>query len=146
MGEFKDASLWMKLAFLMITIGFILDLFGFATGILDSYNDVRGCMVIGFLCFLVAFVLALCLIFLDELKDNKPALICFIIFALIAGLATIIGVALWGGNRNRFCSNGTCSGQSIGAYPAMLLCMGSLIAILAGIFGILEIAGVKGGK
>jgi len=141
MGEFKDATLWMKLAFLMCTIGFYLDLYGFSTGILDGYNEVRAAMVIGFLCFLVAFVLALCLIFLDELKDNKPALICLIIFALLAGLCTIIGVAMWGGNANRY-FNDSGSGR-VGTYPAMLLCMGSLLEILGGIFAILEIAGVK---
>jgi len=141
MGDFKEATLWMKLAFLMVTVGFILDLYGFSTGILDGFNEVRGAMVIGFLCFLVAFVLALCLIFLDELKGNKPALICLIVFALLAGLATIIGVAMWGGNANRY--RGFDGYRSIGTYPAMLLCVGSLLAILGGIFAILEIAGVK---
>ena len=85
MAEFKDASLWMKLAFLFSTIATIIDLHGFSAGIVDGHNDVRAAMVIGFLCLLVAFVLAICLIFLDELKGNKAALICFIIFALLAG-------------------------------------------------------------
>ncbi|KAK2140737.1 hypothetical protein LSH36_1263g00002 [Paralvinella palmiformis] len=136
MAEFKDASLWMRLAFLMVTIGLLLDLHGLSSGVNDVYGDVRGTMVIAYLCFLVAFVLALCLIFLDELKGNKAALICLIVFALIAGLAVIIGVALWGGN-SRYYSN-------IGTYPAMLLCMAGLLDILGGIFAILEIAGVKG--
>ena len=85
MAEFKDASLWMRLAFLMVTIGLLLDLHGLSSGVNDVYGDVRGTMVIAYLCFLVAFVLALCLIFLDELKGNKAALICLIVFALIAG-------------------------------------------------------------
>ena len=85
MGEFKDASLWMKLAFLFSVISLIVVLHGFSSGIVDGYDDVRGCMVVGYLCLLVAFVLALCLVFLDELKDNKPALICLIVFALLAG-------------------------------------------------------------
>ena len=85
MGEFKDASLWMRLAFLMVALGLLLDLHGLSSGVPDTYGDVRGCMIIGFLCLLVAFVLALCLIFLDELKGNKAALICLIVFALIAG-------------------------------------------------------------
>ena len=52
-----------------------------------------------------------------------------------AGLVLIIGVAIWGSNKNKY--------GGINTYPSMLLCTGGLLAILAGIFGILEIVGVK---
>lgn len=85
MAEFKDASLWKKLAFLFIVVAHTLELHGFSSGVLAGYNSVRIATIIGFLCLLVAFGLALCYVFLDELSDSKPTLICFIIFSWIAG-------------------------------------------------------------
>lgn len=138
MGDFKDASLWMKVAFLMITIGFLVDLFSYVEGVGAGFggSGAEACFVIGFLCFVSALVLGLAIIFLDELKGNKPASICFIIFSLIAGIITVIGIAIWGGDNNR-------KGAAIGSYSTMHGVIASLMAILAGIFAILDIAGVK---
>ena len=85
MAEFKDNSLWMKLAFLLITLGFLIFLFSIGYGGSSWRHSAEGCFIVGFLCFLVAVILGLCLMFLDEVKGNKAAQICFIIFALLAG-------------------------------------------------------------
>ena len=49
MADFKDASLWMKVAFLMVTVGFLLDLFSFAEGVGSGFGGsaTEACMVIG---------------------------------------------------------------------------------------------------
>ena len=86
MAEFKDGGLWMKLAFLTMFIGFLLDLFGFAIGITPASSGSVGVMIVGYLSFLTAAFLIMALIFLDEAKDNKIAKICFIVFAFIAGM------------------------------------------------------------
>ena len=41
--------------------------------------------MIAFITLLVAIVLILCLVLLDELKGNKIALICYVVFVLIGG-------------------------------------------------------------
>ncbi|ELT96606.1 hypothetical protein CAPTEDRAFT_226296 [Capitella teleta] len=140
MAEFRDAKLWMKLAFLFIMLGFVQELFAIAMGLGNSYvkDSIEACMVIGFLCFLVAVVLGLGLMFLDELAGNKIAQICFIVFALIAGLATVIAVALWGGELNK-------NNSELPAYSTTVGVCCALCAILAGIFAILDVAGVKSG-
>ena len=49
------------------------------------YKGVEACEVIGYMCALIAVMLVLCLVFLDEVKSNKVAHICFIIFSIVAG-------------------------------------------------------------
>ena len=87
MAEFKDAALWVRLAMLLTVVGFLLDLFGFATGMGSGWGGVgtEACMVIGFLCFLAACFMLLCLVFLDELKDNKGCKIAIIVLCFVAG-------------------------------------------------------------
>ena len=84
MADFKDASLWIKLAFLLNMIGYVCDLFGFAIGYYGDRNA-EILQVISFLTWLTATVLILVYVFLDECSGNKIVLICFIIFAFIAG-------------------------------------------------------------
>lgn len=141
MAEFRDGSLWMRLAFLTMIIGFILDLFGFAIGIPAIWGDTVGLLIAGYIFFLTATFLILALAFLDEAKGNMPALICFIITSILAGLLTVIGIAIWGGNTHKYTTAG-----GVGTYSAMVACCGSLLAILAGIFAILEIVGVGSGS
>lgn len=136
MADFRDGSLWLKLSFLTMIIGFILDLFGFAIGIPATWGDTIGLLIAGYLFFLTATFLILALVFLDEARGNMPALICFIIASILAGLLTVIGIAIWGGNTHRYSTAG------VGTYSAMVACCGSLLAILSGIFAILEIVGV----
>lgn len=139
MAEFKDAKLWMKLAFLMIMLGFTLDLFAFATDMAAGWekSSIEAMLIIGLICFLVAAVLGLCLLFLDECKDNKIVTIIFIVVCFVAGIATVIGIAIWGGEEDD-------SNSEISDYPAAEGVLGSLLAILAGIFGILSLLGVGG--
>lgn len=49
MADFKDANLWMKLALLMITLGFTVDLFAYAEGVGTGYGGTgtEACLVIG---------------------------------------------------------------------------------------------------
>ena len=47
MAEFKDAALWMKLAFLMTMLGVVSLLFGFAIGISEENNKIKGAMIAG---------------------------------------------------------------------------------------------------
>ena len=86
MGEFKDAAVWKKWFFLCIMLAITHLLFGFA-GTLGhlSTKSVEGIFVIGYLGIIVAVVLALGIVLTDELADNKIALICFVIFALVGG-------------------------------------------------------------
>lgn len=85
MADFRDGSLWLKLSFLTMIIGFILDLFGFAIGIPATWGDTIGLLIAGYLFFLTATFLILALVFLDEARGNMPALICFIIASILAG-------------------------------------------------------------
>lgn len=85
MAEFKDGGLWLRLAFLTMIIGFILDLFGFAIGIPAYWNDTLGLLIAGYLFFLTATFLILALVFLDEARGNMAAIICFIIASILAG-------------------------------------------------------------
>lgn len=85
MAEFKDSGMWLKLTFLTIIIGFILDLFGFGIGILSISGESVGLLIAGFLFFLLATFLILPLVFLDEARGNKLVIIFFIIFAFLAG-------------------------------------------------------------
>ena len=52
MGEFKDASVWIQVAFLCSVIGFIVDLFGFAEGLGSGFggSGAEACLVIGKYC------------------------------------------------------------------------------------------------
>lgn len=88
MAEFKDCGMWLKLTFLTMIIGFILDLFGFAIGINASYCEIVGLLIAGFLCYLLATFLVLPLVFLNEAKGNKWVIVPFIVFALLAGRFT----------------------------------------------------------
>ena len=49
MADFKDQSLWLKLAFLMITLGFLIDLFSYTEGLGVGFggNGAEACLVIG---------------------------------------------------------------------------------------------------
>lgn len=97
--------MWLKLTFLTVIIGFILDLFGFAIGINTSYCEIVGLLIAGFLCYLLATFLVLPLVFLDEAKGNKWVIVSFIVFALLAGrsvhaemrLYAVLELPGWGG-------------------------------------------------
>lgn len=87
MGDFKDAKLWIKVSFLMMMLGFTLDLFAFATGlgVFFDKTSIEAMLIIGFLCFLIGSILVLCLVFMDECKDNKILKIIYVIVAFVAG-------------------------------------------------------------
>ena len=86
MGEFKDAAVWRKWAFLCITLAMTHLFFGFATSLGSPANRSEEFMfVVGYLGMIVATVLALGIVLTDELSDNKIAMICFVIFAFIGG-------------------------------------------------------------
>jgi hypothetical protein len=169
MAGFDECSLWTKLAFLAITIGFVLDLFGMSMGngsdaAVDvmmqagaaaaagnaggSYpghrNDKDGLLVTGFLLFLGAAALLLVMVHLDEMKGNKIGLICFGVMAVLAGLLTVIGIAVWLGHCDGWKGSYNVS-DSIPPYGPMVGCIGSLLAILSAIFAVLELVGVKAG-
>lgn len=57
--------------------------FGFRLG---WVNAVEALEIIGFLLALTALFLILCLVLLDELTNNKAALITFIVFAIVGGM------------------------------------------------------------
>ena len=52
----------------------------------------------------------------------------------------MIGIAIWGGDTGRG------AGNAINTYSTMIGAVGSLMAILAGIFVILDLVGVSAGK
>lgn len=111
-------------------VGFVCDLFAFSIG-LGGNRGAEGAHIAGFTFWLVATILILCYVFLDECNGNKIILICFVVFAFIAGLATVAGVAIWGGFG------------TLRVYSPTVGCTGALLEILAGIFGILELVGVS---
>jgi len=98
MGDgFEGGSLWMKLVVIFTGLALTLDLFsaaapgwsssyGRVSQVSDSAKAVDALGVIGFLSVLIAFVLTLCLVLLDELKSAvKIVLIIVSIFSFIAG-------------------------------------------------------------
>ena len=85
MAEFKDASLWMKLCFLLTVIAELIICFAFARSLGDNRSGQEALFVLAVLCGLTGLTLTVCLVLLDELKDNKIAKICNCIFLLIAG-------------------------------------------------------------
>lgn len=100
MGELNSCSLWMKLGVLFMVKAWALHMFSMCTPGWSTVSylfnkvtsskpgwliGVEACEVIGYCCGLTAVVLILCLIFLDEVKSNKVAQICFIVFSIVAG-------------------------------------------------------------
>ena len=102
MAELKDSSVWLRLGVLLMVLAygvfvFSLDTPGGSSGAVTTCNSQGKCSragwsraveafeVMGYLCGLTALLLVLCLVFMDEVKGNKAAHICFIIFALVAG-------------------------------------------------------------
>ena len=90
MGEFKAANLWLKVALWMIDMSMFMDLFAHAVGAVGTWSSVRTCLILGFICMLVSVTLVQGLVFLNELKDNKIALICLIVFALLGGMIVFL--------------------------------------------------------
>ena len=93
MPEFKDAPMWKKWFFFCIVIAMTFLLFTFAMGSAfgaPGYGSkgMQARFIIAFLATLTALMLALGIIFSDELNANKIALICFIVFAFVGGKST----------------------------------------------------------
>ena len=124
----------------MMMLGFTLDLFAFATGMGGAWDktSIEAMLIIGLLCFLIGSILILCLVFLDECKDNKIVKIIFIIVAFVAGIITVIGIAIWGGEADDHHGD-------IHPYSGAEGVLASLLAILAGVFAILDLVGVGSG-
>ena len=93
MGDFDSAPLWMRLSMWFVDFSLILFCFAMATGSYGASELTAAMLILAFICMLVAVVLAQSLVFLDELKGNKPALICLIVFALVGGeLSVVMGL------------------------------------------------------
>ncbi|ELT96607.1 hypothetical protein CAPTEDRAFT_208802 [Capitella teleta] len=138
MGDLNASSLWMKLGLFFTTTGWAMDLFALQSfgGSLSNtkvswYQAVEAFEVIGYLCALVAVVLILCLVFLDEVQGNKIAHICYIVFSLVAGVFLIIGIAIYEAEATKT------------VYVGMLCVGGGLLDIAAGILAILDMVGIK---
>jgi hypothetical protein len=137
--SFRDSPLWIKVAFLTMSIGFLLDLFGFAIGMGDNNTVTMALLVAGFLCFLIAAILALVITFIDEVRASKLAKICLIVFALAAGVLTIVAIGLWG-------ARDTNSNNPIGCYSSLVGVSGSALAILTALFIVLDLSGCWSGR
>ncbi|ELT96605.1 hypothetical protein CAPTEDRAFT_226295 [Capitella teleta] len=139
MSEFSANSIWNKLAFLFVHLSFATMLFAFMYGAWAKDPICVGCeedlvrfmMVVGYVCLLMAVVLAECLSLLDEVRGNKGALISFIVFAFIAGCCILIADAYY------------ISKIDTATYSNTDTIMSALMALLAGIFALLEVCGVN---
>ena len=89
MAEFKDSSLWVRIAFLLTLFGMFMFCFSLGyTGFGGTAHkdSVKATMVIAILGYITATFLIMLMVFLDELKDNKIAAIIFIIAAFVTGM------------------------------------------------------------
>jgi len=133
-GGFRESPMWIKVMFIVMSIGFLLDLFGFAIGMGDNNKTTMILLVVGFLCFLIATVLALVVTFIDEVRYSVVAKLFLILFALAAGALTIAGIGLWA-------QRGQDNGIPIGCYSSLVAVCGSTLAILAAFFTMLDLCG-----
>ena len=83
MGEFKDTSMWLKLAFIFSAMASIFWLFGALQ--MPVWDETEACYIIAYFGLIVGLILISCIIFVDECQGNKPALICFVIFIFVGG-------------------------------------------------------------
>ena len=88
MPELKDAPVWKKWFFFCIALAMTHLFFTFSMVTALPSKGAQACAVIGYLGIIVALVLALGIIFTDELNSNKIALICFVVFAFVGGEST----------------------------------------------------------
>ena len=80
------------------------------------------------------FVICLCFSCVYKLHLGFKQILNFSIVCYISGIAGVIGIAFWGGF----------SGNSLVVFAPTVGCSGALLEILAAIFGVLDIVGVKG--
>ena len=86
MGEYKEASLWMRIAYFLCLLGFILALFGWAPTATGYTEGELALFIIALIALLAAVILAVGIIYWDEFK-GKIALIIFAVVTLLAGTA-----------------------------------------------------------
>jgi len=138
--------MWTKVTWLVMSIGFLLDLWGFAIGTgIGQGPDILGygsitvvaLLVTGFICFFLAAVLALLVTFIQEVQRNCWAKSFLILFALAAGVLTIAGIGVWGQ------SVAGSAGRKIGCYCTLVAICGSVLALLAALFTSFDMCGCR---
>jgi len=132
-GGFKDAAVWIRVSFITMSTGFLLDLFAFAINMGDYDMTTIALLVTGFLCFLIAFILSMIVTFIEESRLNNLLKICLIVFALAAGVLTLAGIGTWG-VRN---------GGNVNTYATLVGVCGSTLAILTAVFVFLDLCKCK---
>jgi hypothetical protein len=84
MTDLRDANMWLRLSFVMATIGLPLELFAFAIGVTGSHNA-ESVFIATIVIYVVAFLLILLFIFFDNCSNNKFILLAYIILLFAAG-------------------------------------------------------------
>ena len=86
MAEFKDAPVWRKWAFICMAFAISHLFFSYASLVaMGGDKGVEACLVIGYIGMIVAIVLAVGVVFTDELNSSKVAEICWAVFAFVGG-------------------------------------------------------------
>lgn len=145
MGDFKSASLWVKLALLLTAtaiiifhVAFLVSGWGqvnaicFGDNCNNTYQGTEFCMVVGYVAHLLALFLIICLILIEPLSGKKPALIAFVVSALVAGVLELVGIIIF-----------AIEVSDDYTYSSLHTVLACLMVIVAGVFGILELVGVK---
>ena len=85
MGEYKEASMWLRVAFFMCIFGFFNAHFGWAALSGKTESSELALFIIALVTVVPAAILIVGLVLWDELKDNKIATIIFAVLAIVAG-------------------------------------------------------------
>lgn len=122
MADFPSSSLWLKLALLFSVLAFghhlyAIDTPGWSTRSCQYnnnnnngvecpgwYEGVEAMEVIAFLCLLLALVLMLCYVLIDEVNGNKIVLIIFIVAAFVGGKIVLFIYSFIFGGKKLICS------------------------------------------
>jgi len=117
---------WAKMAAGVLSFGFMLDMFAISgnNAISGEKHAVEALEICGFLCLMLACVLALASVF-GDLKGNRGAFIAMTLFAFAGGVLIITGLAIYGTRVN----------ENLPPYSATLLVCAGFLSIIGGIFG-----------